>query len=378
MSTTLVPRFEDFEDWTTAELRTEVRNRGLASGAVVVSARKQDLIDLLQGKRTELPTAEPPEASAANGSHNGNGHHAPDLADILAQALNGRIRAGLDETRVRELIRAELDAAIIPQRIEIHNATTGETRNLGVQHRNFPMLLAMAQARDKDGHCPPIYLHGPAGTGKTTVARKLAEALGLPFFYNGAIDSEYKLAGFIDAGGTFRSRPFFHAYSEGGIYLFDELDSSLPGALLAFNAALANGHADFPTGNVERHHDCIILAAGNTSLRGDGTPQGFQRFEMDAAFRDRFLFLDWPIDEALEEACTPDNFKHWLDIVRRTRRAVAELGTKKTDITPRATFGGIALLQAGMSEAQAIAACLRKGLPDSQWQQISTKAGIDQ
>jgi DNA polymerase III delta prime subunit len=256
-----------------------------------------------------------------------------------------------------------------PTLIEIKDRN-GEVRKLdGVHHHRMPTLLAFAQARDKDGRVPPIYLHGPAGTGKTTAAAKLAEALGLEFYFNGAIDSEYKLSGFVDAGGTFRSRPFFEAYSKGGVYLFDELDSSMPSAVLAFNAALANGHADFPTGKVERHPDCIILAAGNTTLRGDGNSEGFQRVEMDAAFRDRFVFLDWPLDESLEDACTPKEHKAWLVIVRKVRANVKRHGIKKADVTPRATFSGIALLQAGVSLDDVIASTLRKGLPETHWKQ---------
>jgi hypothetical protein len=308
-----------------------------------------------------------------------------DLAQVIADAISGRVQAGLDEDGVRaivaegldgakdellELVNAKMASFAAPLVVHVENRATGETKDLGVQHRQFPTLLAMAQARDKDGHVPPIYLHGPAGTGKTTAARKLADALNLPFLYNGAIDSEYKLSGFIDAGGTFRSRPFHDAYSKGGVYLFDELDSSLPSAVLAFNAALANGHADFPIGNVERHTDCIILAAGNTCLRGDGSNQGFMRMEMDAAFRDRFVFLDWPIDEDLEAACVPAEYADWLATVRRVRAAVAALGVKKCDITPRATFSGIALLQAGLTKEQVVNCVLRKGLPDSQWAQI--------
>lgn len=373
----MIETTDNYAALSTVELRRIVRDKGLAQGAAVASARKVDLIALLEGRGTL------PEQALG---YNGDGD---SLADVLAKALQGRITGSIDEDRVQEMIDktvresqsltpAEVSSLIAtelakfsqPTIVHVEDRRTGEIRNMGAQHECFPTLLMMAQARDKDGHTPPIYLHGPAGTGKTTAARKLAEALGLPFYYNGAIDSEYKLSGFIDAGGVFRSRPFYEAYANGGVYLFDELDSSLPSAVLAFNAALANGHADFPVGSVQRHADCIIVAAGNTCLRGDGSNAGFLRMEMDAAFRDRFIFLAWPIDEKLEEACVPAEYRPWLAKVRRVRNAVAALGVKKIDITPRATFAGMALLAAGMPERAVIDATLRKGLPESQWSQI--------
>src|SRR5690606_7558053 len=91
-----------------------------------------------------------------------------------------------------------------------------------------------------------VWLAGPAGSGKTTAAEQVAKALKLKFYFNGAIDTEYKLSGFVDAHGRIVSTAFREAYTNGGVYLFDEVDASLPSATLAFNAALANGQCDFP------------------------------------------------------------------------------------------------------------------------------------
>ena len=128
---------------------------------------------------------------------------------------------------------------------------------------------------------------GPAGSGKTTAAHEAAKALGIPFYFTGAIDSAYKLTGFIDAQGRTVRTAFREAFEHGGVFLFDEMDSSMPAALLAFNAALANGHADFPDGIIKRHPDFRAIAACNT-FGGGANRQYVGRMQLDAASLDRF------------------------------------------------------------------------------------------
>jgi cobaltochelatase CobS len=93
-------------------------------------------------------------------------------------------------------------------------------------------------------------LVGPAGSGKTTLARQIAEALNRPFYMAARVTSEYKLTGFIDAAGKAVQTDFRRAYEKGGVFLFDEIDASDADALTAFNAPLANDVADFPDGQV--------------------------------------------------------------------------------------------------------------------------------
>ena len=113
-----------------------------------------------------------------------------------------------------------------------------------------------------------VFLVGPAGSGKTTVAKQVAHSLGLRFHFNGAIHSEYKLTGFRDAQGKVHRTAFREAFEHGGLYLFDEIDASQPAALLAFNAALANGMFDFPDRHVQAHPNFRCIAAANTWGKG--------------------------------------------------------------------------------------------------------------
>ena len=231
----------------------------------------------------------------------------------------------------------------------------------GVCHENLPLLIQMAQARRVN-----ILMVGPTGSGKTTAAEKLAKALELKFYFNGAIDTEYKLKGFLDAQGRLVSPAFRKAFENGGVYLFDEVDASLPAAVLAFNAALSNHYCDFPDGSVERHKDCIIIAAGNTWM-GGGTFDYVGRMKQDAAFADRFATLHWPIDEKMEMAVAVN--KEWCSYVQEVRANIIRHGLKVI-VSPRATLFGEQLLACGVPRKQVIASCIIKGMTTDQWKAI--------
>jgi hypothetical protein len=243
----------------------------------------------------------------------------------------------------------------------------------GLRHMAYDDLLAdiVAFEATKQTHRANFWLVGPAGTGKTTAAKKIAQQLGLPFYTNGAIDSEYKLRGFIDAQGRIIHTPFRRAYETGGIYLFDEVDSSLPSACLAFNCALANGEYDFPgvDSTIPRHDICIILAASNTWGGPDGGYVG--RFRQDAAFMDRFLRVPWETDEALESALCAN--KQWSAYVQSVRAKAIANGVEHL-ISPRATLNGDALLAAGRPWNRVVDICVRKGLNDADWTKINGSA----
>ena len=376
---------DNYEQMGTAELRKLIRERGLGSGLALSSANKNECMALLRGEISwrdyETGKSAKSDCQAIAGNSDAMAQIAAGLAALMPQqkvdmeeVRKLAVDAGHDAAinAVTDVVKAELDSRLAPTRVVVEDRKLNVEKNVGVVHKRFPLLLQMCQARDKDGYVPPIYLYGPAGTGKTTTARKIAEALGLDFHYNGAIGNAYELSGFIDAGGRFQETEFYKAYANGGVYLFDELDSSMPGAVLAFNAALANGHAAFPIGNVPRHRDCIILAAGNTCMRGDGNMSGFQRIKQDAAFRDRFTYLEWPIDEALEAsmAAAYGDEWGWLDMVRRYRRNAERAGIKDFEVTPRAVDRGLAMLKAGIDIHDVVDMCVRKGLNADAWKKV--------
>lgn len=203
-----------------------------------------------------------------------------------------------------------------------------------------------------------VYLHGPAGAGKTTAGRKCADAFGLPFYTAAKVESEYLLMGFRNAMGEVVRTPFREAYEHGGVFLFDELDASSPGAIVALNMALANGMCPFPDGLVMMHANFKCIAAGNTVLTG-ATRQYAGRMQMDAASIDRFYFIEFGYDENLETELATN--KVWARHVQTVRRHVGERGLSLL-VTPRATFDGCKALEAGDTWAEAEMSCIFKGL----------------
>lgn len=282
---------------------------------------------------------------------------AQDYIDNILEAVNTRLN-GFD---------SKIDGLQFPTTVQVLRAESAKPVDLGLQHKHFPMLLKMAQARTRDGSRLNVWLKGPAGSGKTTAAQKVSEALEMAFHFNGAISTEYELMGFKDAAGHYHRTAFREAFEHGGVYLFDEVDSSLPKAVLAFNAALANGRCRFPDAMIDRHKDCLILAGANTA--GNGANSDYVgRMKQDLAFLNRFVMLDWPLDEALEKSLAAN--KDWVRKVQRYRSNAEKRKIKGHIISPRATFYGEALLAVGLEEEFVEQAVLRGALTDDQWAQL--------
>ncbi len=332
-----------------------------------------DYVALLTDAKAETETKAETKAEteAETKAETASAPAAVNVTDDAAAQLGAALAAlmpkqGIDAEAVRRIVREE--AGLQPIRVTIAEPMKAD-KDMGLQHRNFPTLLKMIGAGVN------VWLTGPAGTGKTTAAENVAKALDLPFSFNGAIDSEHKLLGFTDAQGRVVSRPFREAFVNGGVYLFDEVDASLPSAVLAFNAALANGHCDFPDGNFKRHENFRCIAAANTWGSG-ATHDYVGRAKMDAAFVDRFVSLSWENDEALERTLALSFIADqqlggkWVSFVQGVRAKIAKAGVKHV-VSPRASINGAKLLQAGLSWDEVAATAVRKGLPEGTWAQVA-------
>lgn len=290
-------------------------------------ATKQDIRDVRQDMAREIATVR---------------EQTVDTCLKLAEAMPGIVT-----DKVAEAIKA-----MTPVTLQIQTGPSVEPANLGLVHHSTSSLIRMLSAGVN------VYLHGPAGSGKTTAGRKAAEAFKVPFYFAAKVESEYMLLGFKDARGETVRTQFRDAYEHGGVFLFDELDASSPSAVVAMNAALANGVCPFPDTTVMRHSEFRCIAAGNTKLTG-ASRQYVGRAQLDAASIDRFAFLEWQYDDALEVALSTDT--DWCGYVQAARKAVADRGLPHL-ITPRATYDGCRLLAAGLTFEEVADAVVWKGL----------------
>jgi len=326
------------------------------------------------------PVAAAPVAPQGQGSDPGK-----VLADIVGPHLAGvlaGLKPGLDESEVAAIVRREV-ASVAPQRIEVLQLD-GSVSNVGVQHASFEALLRAISARQN------VWLPGPAGSGKTSAAHAVADALTLPFYAVsvGPQTSQAQLLGYYDANGKYVTTQLRQAYEHGGVFLLDEVDAGSPAVLVVINALLANGHAAFPDAVLQRHKDFVLIAAGNTYGQG-ADRQYVGRQQIDAATLDRFVFLEWSYDPALEAAWAgvpADCFaglpaaRRWTFLpvedttavqarceeyvrdVTKIRVSIAGFGKAiRVLVGPRSNFLGLALIKAGWTVRDALEACVWKG-----------------
>ena len=256
-------------------------------------------------------------------------------------------------------------AAIAPR--ELHIKSAGKpTVKIERHHKALPTLLDMVASGES------VFLVGPAGSGKTTLAENVATALGRKFYMAARVTSEFKLVGFVDATGKTVRTQFREAYEKGGVFLFDEIDASDPDALTAFNAALANGLGDFPDGMVKRHKDFVAIAAGNTFGRG-ADRQYVGRNQLDAATLDRFAILEVDYDEALERELAGN--AEWVAHVQKVRKAI-DIEKVRHIVSPRASIRGAAMLAQGIDRKAVEEARIWKGLPTDARQRVEYRMGV--
>lgn len=280
------------------------------------------------------------------------------ISNVVAQMVAQMKTDEIKET-VSHGIREQIDQYILDTYGKIEKSVTlisefGKHQIPGVQHKKFETVLKFV-ANDE-----PVYLSGPAGSGKNVICKQVAEALGLDFYFTNVVTQEYKLTGFTDANGTFHESQFYKAFVNGGVFMLDEMDASIPETLIILNAAIANRYFDFPApiGKVEANKNFRIIAAGNTT--GHGADISYVgRNTLDAASLDRFAMIDIDYDEQIEMNVTNNN-SELVKFCRDFRKAANKAGIYIT-VSYRA-MSRMAKMETMLDKVEIIQTCLVKGL----------------
>jgi cobaltochelatase CobS len=295
------------------------------------------------------------------------------MLELLAPKVDAKQVHEIVNARMAEVI-AQIETLMPTLRVEV--VKDGKSKTVkGTTHPILSTLIKIIGNARKH-----VLMVGPAGTGKSTLATQVAEALSLAFYCMsvGPTTSKTDIIGYMNATGEYVSTLFRLAYEHGGVFLFDEIDSGNPGVFTLINGALANGHMAFPDGMVKRHPDFRCMAAANTYGRGpDRMYVGRQA--MDAATLDRFAVVTVDIDNALELAICqawglPDvTVTRVLAYIRHLRRKASDAKLAVV-VSPRASEGMCALLATGIPVRDAIDMQVRKGMSDTDWHKITDGA----
>lgn len=205
----------------------------------------------------------------------------------------------------------------------------------------------------------PVYLVGEAGTGKNFTLQEIAGDLGMEFYFTNSVQQEYKLTGFIDAGGSYHETEFYKAFTQGGLFFLDEIDASIPEVLVLLNAAIANRYFEFPNGRVDAHPNFRVVAAGNTV--GSGANDLYTgRLVLDSATLDRFVIIEFDYDRNIEMKLAGGN-EALVNFIRGLRRFSKENGVRAT-FSYRCIITVTKLEKAGMELGDILAIAVFKGL----------------
>lgn len=276
------------------------------------------------------------------------------VASLLANTKSAQIEAA-----VAEKLEHKVDDYIAATYGKIERTTKvtteyGTKEIKGVTHEKFDTVLKFVANNE------PVYLVGPAGSGKNVICKQVAEALGLEFYFTNAVTQEYKLTGFTDANGHFRESQFYKAFCNGGLFMLDEMDASIPEVLIILNAAIANRYFDFPApiGKIEAHKDFRVIAAGNTFGYGaDSSYVG--RNTLDAASLDRFAMIEVEYDDRIAMNVT-DNNENLVRFCNDFRKSAKKAGLQIT-VSYRA-MSRMAKMDKLLEKKEILKTCLVKGL----------------
>ena len=167
-----------------------------------------------------------------------------------------------------------------------------------------------------------VMLSGPAGSGKSSLAMEACKEMFKikGDFYDVIKSGKFAqisfspdtmsadMLGFTDVNGVYHETDIVKVFREGGVMLFDEVDSADPSVFTKLNTMVANGTVPTPNGVVTRHPEAYFVWTGNTW--GTGANSMYcGRNRLDAASLDRVtcatIYVDY--DTKLERMICANN-----------------------------------------------------------------------
>lgn len=277
------------------------------------------------------------------------------VADI-ASKVSPKVDTAAITAEVESKVLAEVQSHIaqidaLPRRIILVTPTIERELDRLSHYLLSDVVIALAAGNH-------VFLTGPAGSGKSTIAEQAFSALGKTYNPMSCDPSMMRTAifGFVDANGNYHGTPARYAYEDdnGGL-LVDEMDNGHPSILAGMNQMLANGHCSFADRTVIRGAGFACIATANTWGLG-ATAEYVGRNPIDAATLNRFtvkFFVDYDAKmerlAALQYASdsTRAAVSEWIDYAQGLRKRVMGAGVKVL-VTPRDTIAGAKLITSGV------------------------------
>ena len=304
---------------------TQGRKRATTTKATTSTPTTSTTSNNTNNNNNNMNNMKDQNTTTATATANNNGLDV--LNSLFAQQQEMGYQRGKTEAAAEiESLKKQLD--------EAKNAGTGSIINVVVDNKktttkteqildpNFANILKLVAAHEN------VYLYGPAGSGKNTIAEQIAEALGVEFYYQNTLVTKFDVSGYKNAQGEYEETPFYKAWKNGGLFFADELDNSTAEAIIALNAALANGYYTFPNSGekVAKNPNFYCIAAGNTNGQG-ATEEYCGRYQMDESSRDRFAFIEIGYNAKIEESICGGHLDI-LEFVRDLRSVTKSLQIK--------------------------------------------------
>jgi MoxR-like ATPase len=184
-----------------------------------------------------------------------------------------------------------------PTRIRVE--VQGKSHESGQDEIVHPCVAELVSYIARRRH---VYVHGPAGGGKTYGAEQACKLVGLDAAVITMPGMTYsKILGFKAADGSDTSSTLLDCFEFGKVAILDEFDRTLPAVAAALNSMLENGKYAIGKRIITKHADFCVIATGNTDLRG-GTRVYTSAQPIDYATAARFAFVSWPYDQTHEQS----------------------------------------------------------------------------